>query len=153
MSLSFLISKAFVFFYFSIPWHSWFYCLFHWRFLMTFLLKFGFDVNCYGRTLCLLIPIYVNQKSAYSCCLSRKFCTTQITKFQKPTYKRKTKIKQTSSFIIGICNTLKNEWKSHDTIHPSLENLNRTIEVIVSEHMGWVRSVVLMNVYLGLGKP
>jgi hypothetical protein len=23
----------------------------------------------------------------------------------------------------------------------------------VSEHMGWVRNVILMNVYLGLGKP
>jgi hypothetical protein len=25
--------------------------------------------------------------------------------------------------------------------------------VIVSEHMGWVRNVVLMNVYFGSGKP
>jgi hypothetical protein len=26
-------------------------------------------------------------------------------------------------------------------------------ELIVREHMGWVRNVVLMNVYLGLEKP
>jgi hypothetical protein len=26
-------------------------------------------------------------------------------------------------------------------------------KIIVSKHMGWVRNVVLMNVYLGLEKP
>ncbi len=26
-------------------------------------------------------------------------------------------------------------------------------ETVVSEHMGWVRNVVLMSVYLGLGNP
>ncbi len=30
---------------------------------------------------------------------------------------------------------------------------NLQIDVPVSEHMGWVRNVVLMSVYLGLGNP